>query len=276
MVIDITGSTPMVTPTNSHVVAAPPRQRHRAGRRQGAGHRRQRRSGNQLTGVNNIAEIWNPQTGQWTQGAEGTNARLYHCNALLLPDASVLVAGGGARSRGLRTAEQPERRDLLPAVPVHVIRRRARHGPASWPRPTGSTSARRSRVDTAGAASISRVTLVKTGSVTHSLNMEQRFMDLTFSANGTQLAVQAPTRAADAPPGFYMMFVLEREPACLRSRRSCRIGIAANPNPAVTPTLATPAARTGTRRRADSLQLSASDPNGDTLTYGANGAAARA
>src|SRR5262245_61768029 len=51
---------------------------------------------NQLTGVNNVAEIWDPNTGVWTQGTAGTNARLYHSGALLLPDATVLVSGGGA------------------------------------------------------------------------------------------------------------------------------------------------------------------------------------
>ena len=49
-----------------------------------------------MTDVNYNAEIWNPSTGPWTVGARGSSARLYHSTALLLPDASVLVAGGGA------------------------------------------------------------------------------------------------------------------------------------------------------------------------------------
>ncbi len=51
---------------------------------------------NQLVGVNNSAEIWDPTTGIWTVGASGAIPRLYHSFALLLPDASVLVGGGGA------------------------------------------------------------------------------------------------------------------------------------------------------------------------------------
>ena len=51
---------------------------------------------NQLTNVNNSAEIWNPTTGHWHVGSSGVKARLYHSSALLLPDATVLVAGGGA------------------------------------------------------------------------------------------------------------------------------------------------------------------------------------
>ena len=55
-----------------------------------------------------------------------------------------------------------------------------------------------------------RVTLVKTGSVTHSVNMDQRFIELPFTANGDLLDVQLPARASDTPPGYYLMFVLNR------------------------------------------------------------------
>ncbi len=51
---------------------------------------------NELTDVNNIAEIWNPQHRAWTVGSRGQPRAPVPLNALLLPDASVLVAGGGA------------------------------------------------------------------------------------------------------------------------------------------------------------------------------------
>ena len=57
----------------------------------------------EATGYNNIAEIWDPATGQWRQGAVAQKMRLYHSNALLLPDGSVLVSGGGATSPTLTT-----------------------------------------------------------------------------------------------------------------------------------------------------------------------------
>ena len=95
LVIDITGATPVATPTQSmstqrRLVTGTLLADGKVVATGGS------RVWNELTGVNNIAEIWNPQTGQWTQGAVGARARLYHSNALLLPDASVLVSGGGA------------------------------------------------------------------------------------------------------------------------------------------------------------------------------------
>ena len=114
IVIDITGASPVVTPTQSMSS-----QRQWVNGTLLADGKVLATGGsqvdNQLTGVNNIAEIWDPQTGAWSQGYAGAVARLYHSNALLLPDASVLVAGGG-RPGPLR---QPERGDLLPALLVH-------------------------------------------------------------------------------------------------------------------------------------------------------------
>ena len=45
---------------------------------------------NELVGVTNQTEIWSPTTGQWTRGASGQVARLYHSTAMLLPDGSVV------------------------------------------------------------------------------------------------------------------------------------------------------------------------------------------
>ncbi|RDJ93219.1 hypothetical protein B4Q13_23400, partial [Lacticaseibacillus rhamnosus] len=42
-----------------------------------------------------ITEIWDPKTGHWTQTAAQSDRRLYHSTAILLPDGTVLSAGGG-------------------------------------------------------------------------------------------------------------------------------------------------------------------------------------
>jgi hypothetical protein len=59
------------------------------------------------------------------------------------------------------------------------------------------------------ASTVSRVTIVKTGAVTHSFNMDQRFLELPFTATGGTLSVLAPTRASDAPPGYYLLFAID-------------------------------------------------------------------
>ncbi|MGH8178406.1 MAG: PA14 domain-containing protein [Steroidobacter sp.] len=220
---------------------------------------------NQLTGVNNSAEIWNPATGAWTRGPDGQRARLYHSISLLLPDARVLVGGGGApgpqNNLNVEIYNPPY---LYDASGARAVQPRLTSAPAEID--IGETFF----VDFTDAANISRVTLVKSGSVTHSWNMEQRFVELTFVRSGSRLRVQAPTRAADAPPGFWMVFALN-EAGAPSHARILKINVASDWNPAITPTLAAPGNQSGTIGAATGLQLVASDPNGDELGFGASG-----
>jgi len=227
----------------------------------------------EATGYNNIAEMWDPATGQWALGAVAQKMRLYHSNALLLPDGSVLVSGGGATAPTLTT--DPNKNNLNAEIyyPPYLFTaggaRAAR--PAVGNAPTWIDIGKTFSVDvTANAASVSRVTLVKTGSTSHSFNMDQRFLDLTFKASGSHVAIQAPTRAGEAPPGYYLLFVFN-EAGVPSVAKIVRMGIATNPNPATVPVLANPGAQTSLVGSPLTLTLSASDPNGDVLSYAATG-----
>ena len=218
---------------------------------------------NQLVNVNNSAEIWNPDTGGWTVGASGVQARLYHSTAVLMPDATVLVAGGGAPGpQNNLNVELYYPPYLFNAGGTLAAR------PVINTAPTVLDIGKTFALQTSGA--VSRVVLVKNSSVTHSWNMEQRFVELTFNATGGQLAVQAPTRAADAPPGFYMLFVLDAS-GVPSVAKMLRVNVADTPNPAVTPTLANPGDQTTILAQSAKLTLAATDPNGDVLGYGATG-----
>jgi YVTN family beta-propeller protein len=220
---------------------------------------------NQMTNVNYKAEIWNPDTGQWLQGASGNRARLYHSTALLLPDASVLVAGGGAygpqSNRNIEVYYPPYLYDASGAL---AARPTIESAPGTID--IGTTFP----VDFASAPGISRVVMVKTGSVTHSWNTEQRFVELSFNAIGSRLMVQAPARAADAPPGFYLLFVINTA-GTPSIARIARVNVAGTTPPVVAPALVNPGNQAGVVGVPSSLQLSATDPNGDPIGYGASG-----
>ncbi len=158
---------------------------------------------NLLTGALKQALIWEPATNRWKVGASGSGrSRLYHSVAILLPDASVLVGGGRAPG-----PEQNANAEIY----YPPYRFKASGGPATRPRITVAPSrlpyGHGFTVDRAG--SIKAVTLIKAGSVTHSLIMEQRFMKLGFTIAGGRLSVQAPARPALAPPGTYLLFVID-------------------------------------------------------------------
>ena len=64
-------------------------------------------------------------------------------------------------------------------------------------------------ITTGAPASIRKVALVRLGAVTHSNNMEQRYVPLSFTAGATTITATAPANANVAPPGFYMLFIID-------------------------------------------------------------------
>ena len=169
---------------------------------------------NELTGVSYTSTIWSPTTGQWTTGATAKIARLYHSTALLLPDGSVLTAGGGANGPVTNLNAEIY-------YPRYLFKTDGSGQPA--PRPTIATSpaavnvGQQFGVTIAGADTITRVTLVRTGSVTHSFNHDQRYMGLSFTQNGQALSIKLPTSRSNLLPGYYLLFVFKgRVPSVAR------------------------------------------------------------
>jgi Domain of unknown function (DUF1929) len=158
---------------------------------------------NQLIGVNQNAEIWNPDSGQWTVGATGALPRLYHSNAVLLPDGSVLVGGGGAPGPMTNVNAEIYYPPYL-FTPAGGMAPRPRIVTA----PNVLSVGQSFTVDFANTAGIRAVALVKTGSVTHSFDMDQRYVPLSFSVSGSRVTTRVPAAANDVPPGYYLLFLI--------------------------------------------------------------------
>jgi outer membrane protein assembly factor BamB len=161
-----------------------------------------------LTGVAYAAEVWDPATGQWTLGANAVKPRLYHSVALLLPDGSVLTAGGGApgpvKNLNAEIYYPPYLFDGSgqPAARPAIV-----NAPGLLPLHLNQQFA----VTMGGAEPISRVTLVRTGSVTHAFNPDQRFMQLGFTQVGQTLTITLPTIDPNVVvPGYYLLFVFDQ------------------------------------------------------------------
>jgi len=150
------------------------------------------------TGVH-PAEIWNPQTGSWTTMASNAITRGYHGSSLLLPDGRVLNSGGGGG------AGAPNQLNAELYSPPYLFKG-ARPTISSAPASVGYGAS--FRVLTPNASTITRVSLIRLGSVTHAFDENQRFQRLSFTADGTGLTVTAPTSGNRAPPGHYMLFIL--------------------------------------------------------------------
>jgi hypothetical protein len=146
------------------------------------------------------AEIWNPATETWKTVASLTVGREYHSTALLLPDGRVLMAGGG---------QLPGRATNITSAEIYsppYLFKGAR--PAISSAPAVVSYGASFAVTTPDAASIQKVALVRTPSVTHAFDENQRYIPLSFTAGAGQLTVQAPASSDTAPPGYYMLYIL--------------------------------------------------------------------
>jgi hypothetical protein len=166
-------------------------------------------------GFNTTALLWKANTGGWTQGAQSTPGitRLYHSVALLLPDGSVLSGGGGAPGPLMADGWLQANLNAEIYYPPYLFSSLG----AFASRPTiqfspGSISYGQDPFEVRVNSAIKRVTFIKTGSVTHSFDFEQRFMELSFTTPSIGvLKVQAPSSRVLAPPGNYLLFVFNNE-----------------------------------------------------------------
>ncbi len=150
------------------------------------------------------ADLYDPVSNTFSSAGQNVYARLYHSNALLLPDATVLLLGGNP-ARG--TYEQ----HMEIYSPAYLFNS---DGTAAV-RPA-ITSVSNSEIayggafdiQTPNAATITSVVLVRPGAPTHAFDMDQRLVELTFTTGAGVLTATAPPNGNIAPPGYYMMFVL--------------------------------------------------------------------
>jgi hypothetical protein len=155
------------------------------------------------------AEQWNPATGQWRTLAAMQVTRQYHSTTLLLPDGRVLSSGGGICGTCDDVGYLAKNAEVFSPPYLFQADGTLAPRPAIDAAPTATSYGAAMEIATGNPASISRVALVRLGSVTHSNNMEQRYIPLSFTAGATSISATAPANANVAPPGPYMLFIID-------------------------------------------------------------------
>ena len=155
------------------------------------------------------AERWNPATGQWSTLAAMQTTRQYHSTALLLPDGRVLSSGGGICGTCDQVGYLAKNAEIFSPPYLYAPDGTLAPRPAIDSAPEATTYGAQFSVATADPASIRKVALVRLGAVTHSDNMEQRYIPLAVTPGTSSLTATAPANANIAPPGIYMLFLVD-------------------------------------------------------------------
>ncbi|HLK10799.1 MAG TPA: galactose oxidase-like domain-containing protein, partial [Candidatus Binatia bacterium] len=161
------------------------------------------------------ADVYDWVTNTMSSGGTAAYSRLYHSTALLFPDATVVSLGSNPDERGsyepaieryfppylftaddeLITTGRPSITDVAPA------------GPIGYGVPFSVTYT--------SASPISAAVLVRPGSSTHAFDMDQRLIGLCGAApqppctGAGTLTLTSPPDGDVAPPGYYMLFLLD-------------------------------------------------------------------
>ena len=129
--------------------------------------------------------------------AAAPGGRLYHSVALLMPDGKVVTAGSNPERKTEELRIEVFWPPYLFAGPRPALvaqRTGGLRGPGRGHR---------------GAAAIASAALIRPSSTTHSSNLEQRLVDVPCTVAGPDgLTLQMPGSAALAPPGWYLLVVV--------------------------------------------------------------------
>ena len=145
------------------------------------------------------SQIFSPKTNVWTKVASPAVPRVYHSSAVLLPDGRVATFGGNP------TSSFEMRIEVF--TPPYLQTGTAR------PTLTGAANDFRygdyATFATTQAAPIRSAVLVRPAATTHESDPNQRLVDVGFTKTSTGVSITLPTERNLAPPGWYMLFVVD-------------------------------------------------------------------
>ncbi|MEZ4699345.1 MAG: putative Ig domain-containing protein [Rhodothermales bacterium] len=206
-------------------------------------------------------EIWNPQTEAWRPVVDMAVPRNYHSFALLLPDARVLVGGGGLCGAGCAANHQ----DAQIYSPGYLF---AADGSLAV-RPSISSapvSVRNGATFTVTAsAGVASFSFIKMSSATHAVNSDVRFLNVAHTdLGGGNYQMTAHPNQNVLTPGYWMLFALDASGV---PSEAAVIQVSTEGAPDVV----NPGTQVSPVGQPVSLALDATDPDGDALTFVATG-----
>lgn len=147
-------------------------------------------------------ELYSPKDRKWHPMADMIVDRLYHSNALLLPDGRVVTAGSNPH----RTVNE---------LRIEIFRPRYLYS-NHRPRITGFKEkikyGEAFEIESPDTGNIGAVALIRPSVTTHCVNSEQRYVGLEFSQKSSSvLSAKMPSNKNIVPLGYYMLFIINED-----------------------------------------------------------------
>jgi len=153
----------------------------------------------------NVAEMYMTGKKCWKKVAKMTVDRLYHSNAILLPDGRVMMAGSNP-------ARKCFEKRIEMYYPPYLFRG---DRPTITSNPKNITYNTKFEIETPEVDQIKSMALIRPSNTTHCLNPEQRYVGLDFDKKTNDgniiLSAVVPKNKNVAPPGYYMLFILNQK-----------------------------------------------------------------
>jgi len=143
----------------------------------------------------------------WQTTPHARVVRNYHSIALLMPNGLVFTAGSNFNSASGGDDKKEYRIEIYsPWYDGHPDR------PLLSSAPEEIGYGENFTISTPHAADIARVALLRCGTVTHAWDGDQRYVGLNFSqvGNSGTLSVTSPPNGGVAPPGPYMLWIIDK------------------------------------------------------------------
>jgi hypothetical protein len=210
------------------------------------------------------ADLYDPDSNSFSSAGANTYPRLYHSVALLLPDATVWIAGSNP-SRGTWESHMESYQPAYLFNGDGSLATRPTIGSA----PSTIAWGAQFSVSTPDAANISKTVLVRAGSSTHAFDMDQRLVGMSFTQGSGTLTVTAPPNSKIAPPGYYMLFLINNNGVPSVAAWVLLNGSSSNP----APTVASISPNSGTTSGGTSITITGTGfQSGATVSMGGSAA----
>lgn len=160
-----------------------------------------------------VPEIYSPETKTWRDVARHSTPRVYHSWALLLPDATVLVGGGGL-NEGFPLTNHFDAQIYQPAYLFTPDGKTAIAQPKILTPPPNDKNVYKvgDKIIITTDVEVDAASLIRYSATTHSLNNDLRRIKLTVvkegNASDRRYSVIIPKDEGVTLPGYWMLFVL--------------------------------------------------------------------